>query len=67
MTSQVCRPVLLQTASTRGAGAEERGDGGSVRKVQRRLAAWVIAKNRQSGHPSQQLHHACAQVRGCDL
>lgn len=64
--SQVCRAVLLQTTKAGGAGAEERRDGGSVRKVQRRLAAWVIAQNGQSGHSAQQLHLACAQVRSCD-
>lgn len=66
MTPQVCRPVLLQTTTARGAGAEERRDGGSVWKVQRRLAAWIVTQNGQSGYFAQQLHHACAQVRGCD-
>lgn len=66
-TPQVCCPVLLQTTTAWGAGAEERRDGGSVRKVQRRMAAWAVAQNGQSGYFAEQLHHACAQVRGCDL
>lgn len=62
----MCRPVFLQTTTARGAGVEERRDGGSIRPVQRGLAARVITEDRKSGHLTQQLHHTCAQVR-CSL
>lgn len=64
MFSQLCRLVLLQSSATRGAGAEERRDGGSVRQIQRRVAAWAVTQNGPGGHSAQQLHLTCAEV-GC--